>query len=76
MKLAFEQGDGAALEREAHAFKSSCGTLGAIAAASALDELEALGREKRPSEAAAALAALERDLEEACGELKTAADLP
>jgi HPt (histidine-containing phosphotransfer) domain-containing protein len=76
VRLALQNGDDDALEREAHAFKSSCGALGAMSAAGALDELETLGREKRASEGAAPLAALERDLDEACGELRTAVELP
>lgn len=76
LKTALQQADAAALEREAHAFKSSCGTLGARRAASALDELETLGRENRTSAAAALMAALERDLGQACDEMRIAAELP
>ena len=44
VRAAAENGDAPALEREAHAFKGSCGSLGALAMASSCDRLETMGR--------------------------------
>ena len=45
IRAAAATGDAPALEREAHAFKGSCGSLGAFAMAESCDKLETLGRE-------------------------------
>jgi histidine phosphotransfer protein HptB len=45
LRAAAEQSDPRALEREAHAFKGSCGSLGAFALAASCDRLETMGRD-------------------------------
>lgn len=45
LRVAGARGDAKALEHEAHAFKGSCGSLGAVAMADCCNQLETLGRE-------------------------------
>lgn len=45
LRAAGARGDAQALEREAHGFKGSCGSLGAFAMADCCDRLETMGRE-------------------------------
>lgn len=58
---ASQRADAAALEREAHGFKGSCGSLGARAMADCCERLETMGRDGSCAGAAEVLRALDRE---------------
>jgi HPt (histidine-containing phosphotransfer) domain-containing protein len=69
VRAAAASGDAPALEREAHAFKGSCGSLGASAMAASCGQLESLGRGGSCSGHAEVIAGLERHWQAVRGEL-------
>jgi HPt (histidine-containing phosphotransfer) domain-containing protein len=72
VKAAAADGDAPALEREAHAFKGSCGSLGAFAMAASCGRLEAMGRDGSCAGHAEVLAALEQHWQAVRAELESA----
>ena len=60
LREAASSGDAKALEREAHGFKGSCGSVGAFAMAESCDQLESIGREGSCNGHGEALSSLER----------------
>ena len=70
------RGDAQALEREAHGFKGSCGSLGAFAMAESCDRLETMGREGSCVGHADVLAGLEEQWQAARRALESALDGP
>jgi len=72
VRAAAENGDAPALEREAHAFKGSCGSLGAFAMAASCDRLETMGRDGSCEGHAEVLASLEQHWQAVRAELEGA----
>ena len=72
VRAAAENGDAQALEREAHAFKGSCGSLGAFAMAASCDRLETMGRMGSCDGHAEVVASLEQHWQAARAELERA----
>jgi len=63
MRSAIQNHDPEELERSAHALKGAVAILGALAAQSAAQHLETVGRDKRMSDAPDAYTTLEREIE-------------
>ena len=72
VRAAAATGDALALEREAHAFKGSCGTLGAFAMAASCDRLETMGRDGSCAGHDQVLAVLEQHWQAVRAELESA----
>ena len=72
VRAAAASGDAPALEREAHAFKGSCGSLGALAMAASCDRLEAMGRQGSCGGHDEVIAGLEQHWQAVRGELESA----
>ncbi|MDH3602863.1 MAG: response regulator, partial [Candidatus Tectomicrobia bacterium] len=70
LREAVSQNDATALQRTAHALKSSSGNVGALTLAAQCKELEAIGRAHDMTAAAEALAAFETEYTAVCGELE------
>src|SRR5262245_52752803 len=72
VRAAAASGDAPALEREAHAFKGSCGSLGASAMAISCGQLETMGRGGSCRGHDEVIAGLERHWQAVRGELERA----